>query len=111
MSLRVGILQVAVTTVLMLAQPAAAQDTSPFEFASEYVRELGAISNIQESLGTHANSPFVDIISKATTMQLELGSSVGVMKRMRLSKPHDYIVPAIISNYETKRELYLQLAN
>jgi hypothetical protein len=90
------------------ARPAKAE-TSPFEFVTEYIRELAVVEQIREE-GEEENKqdtkdgklPFAGLIHTSTMFELELRSQIKMLRGMRLNSPFDDLIPNITSFNERK---------
>jgi hypothetical protein len=113
MTIRVLLALLALVFCFQAKAETSAQDTSPFEFVSEYVQEIGRLTQIQEQFAQPGDNPdaLVDVVSRSTTMQLELGSDIARMEPMHLNVGQGFdLSPAVITLYEAKREAYSQIA-
>lgn len=90
-------------------------ETPHLEFVTEYIRELAAIQDIRESAETDLKQDpqavFSNCIHSSTLMQLELGSQVSQLNRMRLDDPFNDLIPNIIKFYQDKIELWRQMVD
>lgn len=94
---------------------ACAEQTSPYAFATEYVRELyetekaraSAEQEIRES--TSPDEQDSSIIHASTLIKLELASQIGMLKDMHLNSPFDTLLPNIIELYQEKIELHQKM--
>jgi hypothetical protein len=94
---------------------AQAKDTPHYDVVAEYIRSLGAIHNIQQTAireyqeAEDKDNPVKKVlvgIQISTRFKLELRTSIGVLKRMKLKKPFDELIPNTISFYQRKIELF-----
>ena len=84
-------------------------ETSHLEFVTEYIRELAAIEHIRAA-GEEENEkdksenrlPFSGAVHTSTLFQLELGSQIRMLKRMRLNPPFEELIPNITAFYGRK---------
>jgi hypothetical protein len=90
-------------------------ETPHLEFVTEYIRELAATQEIRDSaesdLTQDPQAVFSNCIHSSTLMQLELGSQVSQLKRMRLDDPYIDLIPNIIQFYQDKIELWRQMVD
>jgi hypothetical protein len=84
-----------------------------YKFVAEYVRELAAIEDIrataEKELANKQDNVLAGCIRSSTRFQLELQSSITIMKALRLDAPANDLIANISSFYETKIGLYQQL--
>ena len=96
---------------LSFSSTGVAQQTSNLAFAFEYIRQL-ADNEIYRELAAKefetekGDDRFPAVIHGRTRMVLELTSQIRALKRMRLSKPFDYIPDFISTIYSRQIELY-----
>jgi hypothetical protein len=94
-------------------RPESNPETPHVEFVTEYIRELAAIQDIREAaesdLKQDPQAVFSNCIHSSTLMQLELGSQISQLKRMRLDDPFSDLIPNIIEFYQDKIELWQQM--
>jgi hypothetical protein len=90
-----------------------AQETSHYEVVAEYIRQLGAINSIQETmvreLSEATNPP--DGIPYRTKLQQELRTGINAFKAMKLAPPHGALFFLVINFYEQKIRLHDALHN
>jgi len=91
------------------------KDTPHYDVVAEYIRSLGAIHKVQEISKIEfqdvkdEDSPYkklIDGIRSASRFKLELNTSISALKRMRLKKPFEELIPNTILFYEKKIELF-----
>ena len=84
-------------------------ETSHLEFVTEYIRQFAAVEEIRAA-GEEENEkdksenrlPFFGAVHTSTLFQLELGSQIRMLKRMRLNPPFEKLIPNITGFYERK---------
>lgn len=88
-------------------------ETPHLEFVIEYIRELAAVEQIREAGEAENNQdkkddklPFSGVVHTSTLFELELGSQVKMLRRMRLNEPFDLLIPSITGFYERKIVLW-----
>jgi hypothetical protein len=100
--------------LLMVSLTTTARAADAYNFVSEYVRELGAIekirTNAEQEIKANTKNIFADCIRNSTKFQLELKSSVAMLKTIILKAPVDDLIPNLIELYEQKIALYQQLS-
>ncbi len=97
-----------------IAETTHAQETSHFQFVSEYVRELSALEDLrasaeQEPKGKDTNSTLANGIRYSTRVQLELQARIGILSNMRLNPPFEKLIDNIVAFYKQKIDLHQQL--
>ena len=96
----------------MAAQSASApnQTNDNLTFVLEFIRELQATERIRSLGEQELKEKGVDKIAvsirNSTRVQLELGSSVRILNRVRLKPPIDFLPQSIIDTYRQKIELH-----
>jgi hypothetical protein len=99
---------------LVIPWTTTAHAADAYKFVSEYVRGLGAVEKIradgEQELKADRQHIFADCIRNSTKFQLELRSSVAMLRKITLKAPVDDLIPNVIQFYEQKIELYGQLS-
>ena len=105
-------------SLLAYAGASYAQDASHFAFVSEYIRELGATernrANAEQDLKearANGGNIFSDIIRNSTRTQLELHTSIGILRGMHLSPRFDGVIENVTVIYEQKIELHQRMVD
>jgi hypothetical protein len=92
-----------------------AMAAGPYEFVSEYVRELIAIEKIRDQaakeLTEKGHNQLADCVETTTRFQLELNTSISMLKSMSLKPPLNELTPNIAEFYTKKVALYKQLGD
>ncbi|MFM0428184.1 hypothetical protein PQQ75_04140 [Paraburkholderia aspalathi] len=96
-----------------------AEDTSHYEVASEFVRELVETKNYQDVAKTDFDSArkegpqevMMAIIRNGTRIKLSLGESIGRLKQMHLAAPFDTLIPTLIELNNRKIALYDEMVS
>jgi hypothetical protein len=103
-----------VVFTLLLSYPAVAADTSPFDFAREYIREIVTNERMRALAEKDVTEPNADkmmaSIRASTRITLELRSQISVLQRLALSEPKFERLPGmIVQIYEQKIEVNDQI--
>jgi hypothetical protein len=101
-----------VAFTLLLSCPAVAAETSPLDFAREYIREIVtnermralAEKDVKEASEPNA-AKMMAIIRSSTRIILELRSQISVLQRMTLSEPFDRLPGMLVQLYGKKIEV------
>jgi hypothetical protein len=100
---------------LLSSSAAVAMAAGPYEFVSEYVRGLIAIEKIRDQaaqeLTEKEHNELADCVETTTRFQLELNTSISVLKSMSLNPPLNDLIPNIVEFYTKKVGLYKQLGD
>jgi hypothetical protein len=98
-----------VVFALLFSCPAVAAETTPLDFAREYIREIVANEHMRalaEKDMAESNADKMSAIIRASTrITLELRSQIGVLSRMTLGGPFGELPGMIAQLYEKKIEL------
>ena len=102
--------------LLAFAGTSYAQATRGYDVVAEYIRELAAAENARglaqkemsesnNTMATMANS-----IRNSTRVNLELGTTINILKQMSLDKPFETLIPNTIAFYRQKMALNTEIA-
>jgi hypothetical protein len=86
-------------------------ETPHLTFVTEYIRELATNEKLRASAeeeisqAKNDNESLRNAIHGSTRIQLELQSQIDTLKDMRLNKPFETVIPAIMAFYHQKIEL------
>jgi hypothetical protein len=108
------ILSVMTMALPVLATTAFAQETPGYEVVTEYVRQLGAIRNIQQTAAQATatlKNQTADVTSSNARIQQELRAGINAFRAMKLNPPHGTLLLIAINFYEQKIKLYGALAD
>jgi hypothetical protein len=93
--------------------------TPHYDVVVEYVRSLGAIHNIQKTADiefqedNQSDNPAIAKIMSgirgSTRIKLELNTSIAVLRRMKLKKPFETLLPTTIQLYQRKIDLHNEM--
>ena len=97
-------------------QAAHATETSPVEFTREYARELGVMERLRVSAESEAKQKEEDsfartinqltmMIHYSTSMQIELGGNIAVLKGMELDGRFASVARDLVASYQEEIEL------
>ena len=94
-------------------------ETSHYDVVYEYIRSLGAIHNIQNKAviefqeDNQSDNPgiakLMSGIRSSTRIKLELNASIAMLKRMKLKKPFETLLPTTIEWYQRKIDLHNEM--
>jgi hypothetical protein len=90
-------------------------ETPHLDFVKEYVRELIEDENLKTSAEkelSETKSPLAQFstgIYFSTSVQLELGSQINVLKTMRLDPPYEDLITGLIELYQDEIDLHQSL--
>ena len=89
-------------------------ETPHLAFVTEYVRELGEFETLraageQEQAAGKEDEVFANAIHTSTSIQLELGSQIRMLKGMLLKPPFDELTKNLAGFYAQKMELHQRL--
>ena len=94
-------------------------ETPHYDVVVEYIRSLGAIHNIQRTAGiefqedNQSDNPgiakLMSGIRSSTRIKLELNASIAMLKRMKLKKPFETLLPTTIEWYQRKIDLHNEM--
>jgi hypothetical protein len=94
---------------------ATAAIAAPYQFVSEYVRELGAIESIraraEKELSGSANETMATCVRNSTRFNLELTSQSAMISRMVLAAPLADLPSKIASLYDDKAAIHQKLSD
>jgi hypothetical protein len=105
---------------LVAAPSPKAQDTPPFDLASEYIREICELWEIQgkvdqelvedQASGNAGTSGLMTSIRNSTRVSLALKTNIATLKKMRLTRePHEKTLGIFVGLYEQKLQLHNDL--
>lgn len=89
--------------------------TPPLEFVKEFVRELIEDEDLSKTSEKElaedktVNDKFSTGIYFSKSVQLELRSQIAMLKRMRLERPYNELIPTLVACYQRQIELHDQL--
>lgn len=99
--------------LFLIAGTSVAQETSRFDFVSEFISELGAMENLRAAAEQEAkeanNNPALVLpsaIHYSTQVQLELRTRISKLNSMHLNPPFETLPGAIENIYKQKIELH-----
>ena len=99
--------------LLTCSSAAYAQENASLAFVSEFVRELDAIEKIrsvgEQELKENGGNSIAGSIRNSTRVQLELGTSIEMLKGIRLKPPTDGLPQQIIAIYKQKIDIHQAL--
>jgi len=94
-------------------------ETPHYDVVVEYIRSLGAIHNIQRTADiefqedNQSENPgiakLMSGIRSSTRIKLELNASIAAMRRMKLEKPFETLLPMTIESYQQKIDLHNEM--
>lgn len=107
---------------LMAAPAPKPQDTPAFDLASEYIREICVLWEIQgkadqelaedKSSANPGSGGLMTSIRNSTRVSLALTTNIAMLKKMRLTKePHEKTLGIFVGLYEQKLQLHNDLIN
>jgi hypothetical protein len=115
MSNRIAMLVICLPAAFSL-QAVHANETSHFAFAREYARELGVIERLRASAESESKQkegdsfaqtirPLTMMIHYSTSMQIELGGNIAVLKGMQLDGRFASVAGDLVASYQDEIEL------
>lgn len=95
-----------------------AQETRGYDLVAEYIREFGAIEDARTlsykefqkiPSGDNAAS-MMSAVRFSARMNLELNTNINILKKMKLKKPFETLIPSTIAFYSQKIALYDEMS-
>jgi hypothetical protein len=113
-----GLTQTVAAVLIVLAastlSSARAPETPHLQFVQEYLRELAQTERLRQRAVDDlkgSGNTMADCVRNMTSLKLELGAQVGMMRSMTLNKPFDELPGAIAAYDLEKIDAYKQFAD